>query len=67
MTDLLKGSQKKRKTELFQFVEETKKVFVKLKEVFTKKSLLQHFNSTKSIKVETDASLHAAGAILSQP
>jgi len=66
MTDLLKSSQKRRKTEFFQFVEKTKRVFAELKEAFTKKFLLQHFNSIKSIRVETDASLHAAEAVLSQ-
>ena len=66
MTDLLKSSQKKKKTEFFQFIEKTKRAFVKLKKAFTKKFLLQHFNSIKSIRVETDASLHAAEAVLSQ-
>ena len=66
MTDLLKSSQKRRKTELFQFVEKAKKTFAELKEAFTKELLLQHFDPTKSIRIETDASLHAAEAVLSQ-
>ena len=66
MTDLLKSSQKRRKTELFQFVKKTKKTFAELKEAFIKKLLLQHFDSIKSIRVKTDASLHAAEVILFQ-
>ena len=67
ITELLKGMQKGKKTGPYLFTKKAREVFQKLKEVFKKEPLLQHFNPSKPIRLETDASIFVAGAVLSQP
>ncbi|KAL1953584.1 hypothetical protein VTO42DRAFT_2564 [Malbranchea cinnamomea] len=67
ITDLLKGMQNGKNTGLFLFIQEVHKAFQELKQVFRHAPLLRHFDLEKPIKLEIDASLFAAGAVLSQP
>ena len=43
-----------------------KKAFDQLRQAFTKAPILQHFDPERYIRVETDASGHAIGRVLSQ-
>ena len=45
---------------------DAKKAFDQLRQAFTKAFILQHFNPKQYIRVETDASGHAIGGVLSQ-
>ena len=67
ITELLKGMQKGKKTGPYLFTKEAHKVFQKLKEVFKKEPLLQHFNPLKPIRLKIDTSIFAAGMVLLQP
>jgi transposase InsO family protein len=67
LTGLLKGSQKGRKTGVFTWETTQQKAFDQLKTAFTTAPVLIHFDPTKPIRVETDASGVACGGVLSQP
>ena len=67
ITNLLKGMQNGKKTGPFMFMHKVWKAFKELKEVFKCEPLLCHFDPHRPIRLETDASLFAAGAVLSQP
>lgn len=67
ITDLLKGMQNGKKTGPFLFTREARKAFDELKAAFRREPLLRHFDPQRPIRLETDASLFAAGAVLSQP
>ena len=45
---------------------DTKKAFDQLRQAFTEAPILQHFDPEQYIRVETDASGHAIGGVLSQ-
>ena len=47
-------------------IPDAKKTFNQLRQVFTEASILQHFNPEQYIRVETNASGHAIGGVLSQ-
>jgi hypothetical protein len=55
------------KKETFVWTEEAQKAFEELKEALLTTPVLQLFDPDKPITVETDASIHALGAVLSQP
>ena len=61
LTDLLKKSK-----DPFRLTEAGKQSFQKLKDAFTAYPVLRQFDPSKPIFVETDASVFAIGAILSQ-
>ncbi|EFQ98660.1 hypothetical protein MGYG_08943, partial [Nannizzia gypsea CBS 118893] len=67
ITELLKGSQGGKKKGKFTWTPEASKAFRELKDKFLTGPLLQHFDPSKPIRVETDASTFACGAVLSQP
>ena len=51
----------------FEFLTlDTKKAFNHLRHAFTKAPIFQHFNLKRHIQIETDASGHTIGGILSQ-
>jgi hypothetical protein len=60
LTDLLKGKQE------FLWSKEACASFKKLKERFTSAPILRHFDVTRKIRIETDASAFAVSGILSQ-
>ncbi|KAL1952652.1 hypothetical protein VTO42DRAFT_4569 [Malbranchea cinnamomea] len=66
ITDLLKGIQNRKKTGPFLFIQEVHKAFQELKQAFRCEPLLRHFDPEKPIRLEMDASLFAAGTVLSQ-
>ena len=43
-----------------------RKAFIKLRQAFVKALILNHFNSKRHIRIETDASDYTIGGILSQ-
>jgi Reverse transcriptase (RNA-dependent DNA polymerase)/RNase H-like domain found in reverse transcriptase/Integrase zinc binding domain len=51
----------------FPLNEEALEAFQDLKKMFTEAPILQHFDETKPIRIETDASQFALGGILTQP
>jgi hypothetical protein len=67
LTGLLKGSQKGRKTGVFTWEITQQKAFDQLKTAFTTALVLIHFDPTKPICIETDASGVACRGILLQP
>lgn len=56
-----------RKDQEFKWTEEARDAFNKLKQAFTTAPLLATFDPEKEIRVETDSSDYALGAVLSQP
>lgn len=66
ITDLPKGMRNGKKTGHFLFTREAREAFRKL-EAFKKEPLLRHFDPLKPLRLESDASLFAAGVVLSQP
>lgn len=62
LTDLTKGQEKKS----FCMTPEARAAFQELKERFSSAPLLRHFDPELPIRLETDASVHAISAILSQ-
>ena len=56
MTDLLKGMQKKKKSEPFNWLEEAEHVLSMLKVHFKSVALLSHYDSEKKSQLETDTS-----------
>jgi hypothetical protein len=67
LTSLLKGSNKGKKTGLFEWGEAQEQAFQELKTAFTSAPMLRHFDPGKPIHLETDASVFAIASILSQP
>jgi hypothetical protein len=66
MTDLLQGMEKGRKSGPFTWTEAAGKSFEDLKEAFTTAPVLVHFDPSKKIRVETDASKFAIAGTISQ-
>ena len=66
MTSMLKGMQEGKKSGPFDFGEAQRKSFNALKQAFTGADVLVHFDPSKPIMLETDASGFAIGAVLSQ-
>jgi hypothetical protein len=66
LTDLLVGMENGRKTGSFYFTEEARKSFESLKAAFTTAPVLIHFDPSKKIRVETDASKFAIAGSISQ-
>jgi hypothetical protein len=68
LTSLMKGSQNGRKTGDFEkgWGSVQRDAFLELLSAFEKVPLLRHFDPERPIRVETDASKYALGAILSQ-
>ena len=63
---MLRGMKEGKKTGPFEFPAGAVAAFAKLKEAFTTAPILVHFDPTKPILIETDASGFALGAVLSQ-
>ena len=63
---MLKGSKNGKKAGPYIMTDEVRKVFKRLKNTFSSMSVLQHFDSSKPIRIETDASGFAIMSILSQ-
>lgn len=67
LTSLLKGSKEGKKTGPLDWTEEAEEAFQTLCSTFASAPFLRHFDPTKPLRVETDASNYALGAVLSQP
>jgi transposase InsO family protein len=67
ITDLLKGSEKGKKTGPFSFPEPARQAFQELKKAFATAPVLQHLNPEFPIRLQTDALGFALSGILSQP
>ena len=67
MTDLLKGMIRGKKTGPFNWPTSADQALSKLKACFKSVSVLQHYNSEKPTRIETDASEFAIDEVLSQP
>ena len=67
LTDLLKDSEKSKKSGPFIWEKESEQAFRTLCDKFTSASILHHFDPAKKIKLETDASGFGIAGILSQP
>ena len=67
LTGLLKGSKEGKKTGPFEWPNDAEQAFQELCQKFTEAPLLQHFDPSQKIRVETDASAFAIAGILSQP
>jgi hypothetical protein len=67
LSGLLKGSKEGKKSGPFQWPDDADQAFRRLRDAFVKAPMLIHFNPTEPIRIETDASDFAMGAILSQP
>ena len=66
LISLLKENKNRKKTESFQWLNNIKKVFSRLKEVFMTVSVLVHFNSELKSWVKTDVSEQAITEIYTQ-
>ena len=66
LTNLLKGGENGRLRPGFEITPKAKMAFEQLQKAFYTTPLLVHFDPTRRIKIETDASGYAAAAILSQ-
>ena len=66
LTDLLKGMERGRKTGPFQWTEAAQESFQLLKDAFTSAPVLVHFDPSKKVRVETDASKFAIAGTISQ-
>ena len=67
LTGLLKGSSQGKKSGPFEWPLEAAQAFRQLKQIFTTTPLLHHYDPSKKVRVETDASVFGIAAILSQP
>ena len=67
LTSMLRGSVKGKKYGEFKWGKEQQKAFDQLRIAFTTAPVLIHFDPSKPIRVETDASGVACGGVLSQP
>jgi DNA-binding transcriptional regulator/RsmH inhibitor MraZ len=66
LTNLLKEEKKKKFTQKFLFISETKKTFEELKRAFISASMLMHFDSKRKILIETDVFEYALFEVISQ-
>ena len=66
LTDLLKGSENGRKRGPFSLTPAARKAFRELQEAFSGEPVIRHYDPERRIRLETDASEHAAGTILLQ-
>jgi hypothetical protein len=66
LTSLLKGSKNGKKEGPFWWPDDAEQAFRKLIKAFTTAPMLMHFDPRRRIRVETDASVFAIAAILSQ-
>ena len=64
---MLRGSINGKKTGPYVMTAEAKQAFRKLRLAFTTAPILQYFNPSKPIRIETNASGFAIAAILTQP
>ena len=60
-------SELTKKDKEFEWTDQANEAFEQLKRVFTAAPVLASFDPEKEIRVETDASDYAIGAVLSQP
>jgi hypothetical protein len=67
LTGLLKGSKKGKKSGRLEWGPEEQLAFDQLKAAFVSAPVLRHFDPSRPIRVETDASGFAIAGILSQP
>ncbi len=67
LSEMLKGSKEGKKTGPFVWTEREDTAFRRLRAAFGEAPVLRHFDPEQPIRVETDASDFAMGAILSQP
>ena len=67
LTAMLKGSKNGKKAGPYIMTDEVRKAFKRLKNAFSSVPVLQHFDPSKPICIETDASGFAIAGILSQP
>jgi hypothetical protein len=67
LTSLLKGSQNGRKPGKLDLSGDESAAFRQLIEAFKTAPLLRHFDPTKQIRLETDASKYGMAGVLSQP
>lgn len=67
LSDLLKGGKSGRFTGPFQMTGAAREAFDTLKTSFTSAPMLAHYDPTKRVRLETDASGFALAAVLSQP
>ncbi len=65
ITDLLQVMIKRRKIGLFYWIQKAQRAFIWLKEFFTTALILRLFDPTLKIRLETDVSGYALGAIIS--
>jgi hypothetical protein len=66
LSNLLKGSKDGKKTGPFEFPKTAWEAFCRLKEAFINAPMLIHFDPSRRIRVETDASVVAIAAVISQ-
>ena len=64
---MLNGSKNRKKAGPYIMTDEVWKAFKRLKNTFSSMPVLQHFDPSKPIRIETDASGFAIAGILSQP
>ena len=67
LTAMLKGSKNGKKAGPYIMTDEVRKAFKRLKNAFSSAPVLQHFDPSKPIRIETDTSGFAIAGILSQP
>ena len=67
LTSLLKGSKDGRKTGPLEWNKDAEEAFQKLRHTFMTAPFLRHYDPHGRLRLETDASNFAMGAILSQP
>lgn len=66
LTAIMKGSKNGKKPGPLQWGTREQHAFEELRLAFTKAPILRHFDPERRIRIETDASIHAIGAIISQ-
>ena len=66
LTNLLKGSKDGKKPEPLEWSEKAQNAFDQLRDAFSSAPFLRHFDPNRKLRMETDASNFALGAILSQ-
>jgi hypothetical protein len=66
LTNLLKEEKKRKFTQKFVFISETKKTFKEFKRAFISASMLMHFNSKRKIFIKTDVFEYALFEVISQ-
>ena len=67
LTSMMKGSKNGKKPGPVQLSPEEKGAFQALKDAFSSADLLYHFDPTRQIRIETDASKFGMSGIMSQP